>query len=247
MNSHIQIPKCVFKEFVNDGNFFYKFDVKTKKVSKGYPKTTYTSENYYTKSMEQKLNKYVETPLNKLLLFARQLPTRELPVVVENEIKNLALTYVQSLVARSPILFESMIENSVYLQFLPRESLHDIAVNYAMRDNNLKKFYENYQLSFMVNMTDNSFVLPTRGQYEYQINEVQCINVPLTPKCSIFFKEPGKKIHKSVQEENFILYIKEDCIDIVNKLNRFAVETQCRDSNGYIVCDEKDYLIQLFN
>ena len=40
MNSHITVPKCVLKQFALDKNGFYKYDVQTKIISRGYPKTT---------------------------------------------------------------------------------------------------------------------------------------------------------------------------------------------------------------
>jgi 3-phosphoshikimate 1-carboxyvinyltransferase len=44
MNSHITVPKCVLKQFALDKNGFYKYDVQTKIISRGYPKTTFTEE-----------------------------------------------------------------------------------------------------------------------------------------------------------------------------------------------------------
>jgi len=57
MNSHIQIPKCVFKEFAKDNKGFFKYNIKTKIISRGYPKTTLTEEDYYSEKMEKTLNK----------------------------------------------------------------------------------------------------------------------------------------------------------------------------------------------
>ena len=105
MQSHIQMPRCVLAEFVNGNKSFYKYNVENGKINIGFPKRTFTSENYYSEAMESALNKHIESPLRTLLDFARILPTLTLPITLEDKVITLARTYIESLVARSPILF----------------------------------------------------------------------------------------------------------------------------------------------
>mgnify|MGYP003303438613 CR=1 FL=1 len=64
--------------------------------------------------LEKMLNRFVETPLKKLLDFARELPTQSLPIVLDGEIKDIALVFVKSLIARSPNLYSAVQKNSFF-------------------------------------------------------------------------------------------------------------------------------------
>ena len=86
MQSHIQMPRCVLAEFVNGNKSFYKYNVENGKINIGFPKRTFTSENYYSEAMESALNKHIESPLRTLLDFARILPTLTLPITLEDKV-----------------------------------------------------------------------------------------------------------------------------------------------------------------
>ena len=245
INSHIQMPKCVFKEFAKENNGFYKYNIQSGIINRGFPKSTFTEEGYYSDTMEKMLNRFVETPLKKLLDFARELPTKPLPIVLDDEIKEIALVFVKSLIARSPTLYSAVRKNSFFFQFASQQNQHDIIVNYAMREKKMEELFSKFDLSFMINETSVPFVLPTRGIYEYRINGILCMNVPLNPNCAIFFKEKGKAIHKSNDGETEITILPEGFDDVARKINSFALQRQLQDRIGYIVCHQKEVLNSL--
>lgn len=235
MKSHIQMPKCVFKEFAKDNNGFYKYNIQNSVINRGFPKSTFTEEGYYSDTMEKKLNRFVETPLKKLLDFARELPTQSLPIVLDGEIKDIALVFVKSLIARSPNLYSAVQKNSFFFQFASIQNQHDIIVNYAMSEKKMEELFDKFDISFMINETATPFVLPTRGIYEYQINDVLCMNVPLNTQCAIFLKEKGKTIHKSNYDEAEIAILPEGFDDVAMKINSYALQRQRQDGIGYVV------------
>lgn len=53
LNSHILVPKEVFKEFLDGCDFYFKYNVKKDSVSKGVPRKTFTEKDYYSISMEK--------------------------------------------------------------------------------------------------------------------------------------------------------------------------------------------------
>ena len=63
MNSHITVPRSVFDEFLNDKGCLFKYEIENDRISRGFPRTTYTEEGYYSDIIEAALNKHVETPL----------------------------------------------------------------------------------------------------------------------------------------------------------------------------------------
>lgn len=245
MKSHIQMPKCVFKEFAKDNNGFYKYNIQNGVINRGFPKSTFTEEGYYSDTMEKMLNRFVETPLKKLLDFARELSTQSLPILLDGEIKDIALVFVKSLIARSPTLYSAVQKNSFFFQFVSTQNQHDIIVNYAMREKKMEELFDKFDISFMINETVTPFVLPTRGIYEYQINDVLCMNVPLNTQCAIFLKEKGKTIHKSNYDEAEIAILPEGFDDVAMKINSYAVQRQIQDKTGYVVCHKKEILNSL--
>jgi len=247
MDSHIQIPKCVFKKFVNSKQYFYKYNVKNNEITKGYPKSTYTEEDYYSKATEKALNLYVETPLYKLFNFVNELPKLSIPITVENDIKEIAWVYIKSLIARSPTLYNEVMENSVFLQFSTKQTQHDIIVDYTMKTHDNKLFSDKFDLSFIINETKTPLVLPTRGLYEYSTNGVICINSPLNPYCAILLKEKGKTLLKENIGENEIVLVQKNSDDIIMQLNNYAFQKQVQDGVGYVVSHDKKILEELKN
>ena len=59
MNSHILIPKCVLKKFVNDKQYYFKYDIITDKITKAYPKTTNTAPDYFSPKITEAINELV--------------------------------------------------------------------------------------------------------------------------------------------------------------------------------------------
>ena len=244
MDSHITVPKCVLKQFALDKNGFYKYNVQTKIISRGYPRTTFTEEGYFSKSMETMLSDEVETPLNKLFKFVKLFDVFDLPSIIPAKISEIAVNYVKALIARSPMLFDSAKKESIFLQFMTEQEQHDLIVYYAMQEEKMDEIFDRFDLSFMINESDTPFVLPIRGVYEYRINNVLCMNIPLNPRCSLMFKEKGKQIHRDNKNIE-IMFIPKGYDDIAKKLNGFAFQRQKQDGKGYVVCNKKMVLEEL--
>lgn len=247
MDSHILIPKCVYKEFVNADNFYYKYSINAKKITKGYPKKTYTKKDYYSEAMEKALNRHIETPLKDLLDFARELPQKSNPFIVSSKIKEIALIYAKSLVARSELLIKYVTEDNDILKIATIQDQHDMVVDFAMKNKKTNMLYDMFDISFMVNETEIPFVLPTRGQYEYTIKGFLCINIPLTPYCSLWLKQRGKTIRQIKDGEEEIALIPKEQSDTVLQLNKYAFIRQSQDGLGYVVCDKIEILQNISN
>jgi len=89
----------------------------------------------------------------------------------------------------------------------------------------MRKFYNRFTLSFMVNETMTPFVLPTRGLYEFQYMGTLCLNAPLNSRCALMLedKNPLKNA------ESKIAIIPPKCDDIVMKINGYALQRQRQD------------------
>ena len=242
MNSHITVPKCVLKQFALDKNGFYKYDVQTKIISRGYPRTTFTEEGYYSKTIEGVLCNTIETPLSKLFEYVKGFNNCSLPLTIPADILEVSTNYFRALIARSPTLCDSVKRDSFFFQFASQQAQHDMTLCYALQEEKMDELIDKFELTFMINETDTPFVLPIRGLYEFRINNVLCINIPLNPKCALMLKEKGKRIHLDIEEKNVITILPKGYDDVANKINSFAIQRQKQDGFGCVVCNIKDVL-----
>lgn len=244
MNSHITVPHSIFKEFADNNNHLYKYEIENDRISRGFPRSTYTEEGYYSDFIEAALNKHVETPLKKLINYAKQLP-KDKVFVRDDEIIKIAKLYVKALFARSPLVCKKAIDESIFLQFAEttNQEDHDLVVDIVMSSDDFEMISQEFTYTFMVNLTQTPFVIPTSGMYGFTMSSAKCINVPLTPWCAILMKEKGKVLLGEKPNDAFIVPVGSD--NIMMKLNKFALESQKRDNIGYIVSGEKNILEQL--
>lgn len=241
MDSHIIVPKTVYKRFVNDEKYYYKYDMTKDKVVKGFPKSTFTEENYYSEFIEKMLNTYIENPLKKLMDFAEKIDLEAGEIVFDEILKEIARSYIISLAARNPQMCERLYSNNVVTKFFSQQMKHDLAVAIIMDNKEYYKAFDKFDVSFIVNTTDMPFILPTRGVYEYSFNGVDCLNSPLTPRFSIFLKECKKQIHN--EEDNTFMVIYDACI--IEEMNNCAFVKQKKDNIGYVVSSNKEILEEL--
>lgn len=224
----------------------HKYEVEKNIISRGFPRSTYTEEGYYSETIEKALNKYVESPLKKLIDYAKKLPKESVFILDENIIE-IAKLYVKSLFARSPIVCKNVINESIFLQFIEmtKQEQHDIVVDYAMSNTIIDRINLEYDYTFMVNHTQTPFVIPTRGMYEFAINSVQCINVPITPWCTVLMKQKGKTLLGEDVIADTAVIVPTELDDVVMRMNLFALEKQKQDKIGYVVCNERSVLKRL--
>ena len=241
MDSHIIVPKTVYKRFVNDNKYYYKYDIKKCKIVRGFPRTTFTEENYYSEFMEKMLNTHVENPLKKLLDFADGINLDKEEIVFDEKLREIARSYIISLVARNPQMCERLFSNSVVAKFFSQQKKHDLTVALIMENKEYYKCFEKFNVSFIINASDIPFVLPTRGIYEYSLNGVICLNSPLTPRFSIFLKNREKQIHN--EEDNTFMIVYDACK--IEEMNNCAFVKQKNDNIGYVVSSNKEILEEL--
>ena len=242
MDSHIQIPKVALKEFANDKNFFFKYEITTNELKKGFPKRTFTEKDYYSKEMEQALSKHIETPLKKLLLRARTLQNDPSVFSIDTELIELGWAYVWSILARNPVLHNSLSRHEYYslLRMAPQQQ-HDHAVRCVLQETQKWLNDSNYDFTFIINHTATQFVLPTRGICECSINGVPCLTIPLNSQCAILLKRHGQKIHSHVPDNTVLEILPGDDFRI-EFFNSIAILRQINDGIGYVIASQKEIL-----
>lgn len=242
MDSHIQVPKEVFMEFVNDKHYYFKYDVLTNKVKKAFPKSTFTEQGYYSDKMESALNKQIESPLKRLLERAKTLQNEQAVFTIDSELIDLGWIYICSLLARNPTLHKTYSSHLVYGRFfMTPQQQHDSAVSSGIQIAGKWINDQNYDFSFMINHTSTPFMIPTRGIIECAINDIGCLVVPLTPYCAILLIEQGKSIHPNMPK-HIVLDILPGDDARINFFNYQALQKQINDGVGCVVCTERHLL-----
>ena len=243
MDSHIQIPKVAFKEFVNDKDFFFKYEIPTNELKKGFPKRTFTEEDYYSKEMEEALSKHIETPLKKLLVRARTLQTDPKVFSIDTELIDLGWAYVWSLLARNPTLHNTFSEHIYYAQFcMSSQQQHDHMVKVGIKATSKWLNEDSFDFSFIINRTSTQFVLPTRGIRECAINGILSMLIPLNPYCAILLKSQGQPIHSNMPS-NTVLEILPGEDERIKFFNKNAILRQLNDGVGCVVCSNKETIL----
>ncbi len=247
MNSHIIVPKCVLKKFALDCNGFHKYEVQNDRISRGYPKTTFTEKDYYSDTMEELLCISIETPLNRLYEYIEGFKETDIlkPIIMDAEIVEIVATYVKSLIARNPRLCDMVNEDNIWTSYMSQQARHDITVFYAMQEKTMDNMFDKFDVSFMINETETPFVLPTRGLFEFCINSIQCMNAPLTPWCAIMLKEKDKAIFNKHLGLNEITIFPKGYDDRVMLINHFAMQRQKDDKIGCVICNKREILEKL--
>lgn len=242
MDSHIQVPKEVFMEFVNDKHHYFKYDIRTNEVNKAFPKSTFTEQGYYSDGMELVLNQQIESPLKKLLDRVKELLNEPAVFNMDSELIDLGWNYIRSLLARSPNVHETYSSHLIYGQFfMTTQQQHDSAVASGIRIAKKWVHDQNYDFSFMINHTSTPFMIPTRGIIECAINNIGCLLVPLNPFCTILLSEHGKPLHPNMPN-HVVLDILPGDDERINFFNCQALQKQINDGNGCVVCTDEDLL-----
>lgn len=235
MQSHIQMPEVVLKEFVNEDKYYYKYEVATGKITKGYPKRTYTQEDYYSQEIETAFNNYVENPMKSVINFAKNNLSYSI-VEIDPQIEFRVYNYIKSLIARSERLLGYVHESSVYFQFMKKQSQHDWTADFAMTNISIDDLEKDFSVSFLINKTDVPFVLPTCGMCECNIRDRISILVPITPYHALWLTRYDDVNKKA------IFNVCEDSVELINAINRMLFQKQLGENVGYVVSANKPIL-----
>lgn len=73
MNSHIQIPKLILKNFADHNHRLHYYDFEKGVYGRSSPKSFYTEENYYSEEVEKYWDVEIESKLGVLAKLLKEL------------------------------------------------------------------------------------------------------------------------------------------------------------------------------
>lgn len=245
INSHIQIPKCVLKQFENENHELFYFDKnkynKMAPINKGRAKSLNTQIGYYSDDTEDALNRNIETPLGRLLKLINESDFNaenvDLPTNSEAIIRN----YAYSLLCRSQQLLKALSKKSVYFQFFSNErDKHDIAVINGMNSAIKTDYFGGWHLALILNKTKAPFVLPLYGVFSFNDKNNQSLQIPLTPKISAMLIDGNqfKELFSKNTTPTISLFDEQQIFTI----NQIGCRYELTNNRGICISNNKEYL-----
>lgn len=234
MNSHILIPKCVLKKFVNDKQYYFKYDIITDKITKAYPKTTNTAPDYFSPKMEKDLSEKIERPLTQLYKYYENFDFDCTESYLDEDTKIIALNYARSLITRNPSFFDFTKNNAIYIQFMSEQNQHDLVVDYSMDSRICGDLFQNIDVSFIINKTQTPFILISNGYYPFILNCEKYVHIPLSTHFGIILKQ------KDLSDKIPLFILNEGYDKIIDNLNKVAFSTQKKEQTGFIISNRRE-------
>ena len=242
VNSHIQMPKCVLKNFVDDKQTLYHYDFASGKINPGRAASLNTEEGYYSQVVEDYLRDNIETPFGDVMKFVKDASLQD-TFSVDDDFHEKIRRFFYALMSRSSEMLSSVNRNFVFFQFMPEQHQHDYAAVKGIEIAKEKGLFDGYHVTFMFNDSKVPFVLPLHGFYQFGYRQAICLNLPIAPYCAItlFDKEHEAEF---VQDEMVkFLHCSDD--EIIHALNKFAFITEREHNKKTIVCNQRSELEKL--
>lgn len=244
IDSHIQMPKCVLKHFVDEYQSFYYYDINEsdsrRKIKLGRPKTLNTKKGYYSNEVERLLQKIIETPLGTEIQYMTSNDFSQ-PIDIPHNFRDVSLIYIHSLIARAPYLYSEIEKKSLFLQFfnnLTKTEKNDLAVTCVLQVGVENSPFKDYIITMMVNNTTIPFVLPICGMYSY--GNFVCAPISCNRAIALVKKDTSlcdKLVNGKVCK---VLLVENEAV--MHQLNIFAIQAELNRNKQYVVSVSKDLL-----
>lgn len=237
VNSHIQMPYSILKNFENERHKLFYYDVKNNIIRFGHARSLYQEYGYYSADTEDFLSKYVEGPFGKIAKFV-ECTNFSAPVQVPANMNDIIMRYIHALIARGPSMLSLIDQNSVFFQFLRQRQRHDLAVREAFGLAQASGLFSEYLITFMVNSTDLSFVLPTGGLYTFK----NIINCPITPYRAVTLVKKGSSVASELLDGDTCRVFLANSKEHIMKMNIRAFFEEIHKDSQYIVAPQQKAL-----
>ncbi len=244
VNSHVQMPRFLLARFENERHSFFYYDVKKGFIgSNGHAKSMNTEHGYYPDEIEKLLSDEIEKPFSQVLKFIDSLDLEKPFFTMTNTDESNIKQFLVSLMIRSPLFMDSINKSSVSFQFFTPADQRTLAITQGIMEAEKQRVFDRYRVTFTVNKTEKPFILPISGLYSYRLNGYAHVSLSVSPQIAITLiendgipfveKEGITRLYLVMQEKH------------ITKLNRFALQEQCKQNYGYVISPVKDALEEL--
>lgn len=246
VSSHIQMPKCVLKNFADEKQTLYYYDFITKTIRYGRAATLNTEHGYYSQKVENYLRDNVEAPLGHVMAHIKRISINDKFSVSENFCDSVR-TFVYALMSRGNGMLSSTENNSLFFQFYPSQAQHDYVVVQGIELAKNQGLLDNWQITFLINNSNIPFVLPLQGFYQFGLRSQKsvCMNLPISPSYAITLI-PNIYINNFIEDGVAKMFTIEES-KTVHDLNKLAFLSEQRHNAKYIIANQRQEIESLVN
>ena len=246
VNSHIQIPNCILKQFRSPkSKTVYYLDLNELRIRSCSSRLLGAEYGYYSKEIEDYLNKEIESPISKLVEEINEfVKKRKQKIVITDEQENTVKKYMTASMARSQLCLNSFMKASFSAALFDPQANHDSVVRLStLQNGGISPVIKNHEVHLIVNKSDRSFVVPRNCFYSYERKNRTCYALPVSPICVIALV-PEDYPTDYIAEEACYLYVI-DNPEIVKEFNCLALSYELRYNHSFVASYQQKELQEL--
>lgn len=243
VNSHIQIPRCVLKQFEDSNHFVYWFDCSTFRAKRGHAKTINTMKGYYSEDLEKYLSEQIEQPITTIINELKAIDKANPSILITETMQKAIWLYFYSVIERGKQVHTRIENESQYLQMFSNEEKRNRAIIHGIEDAQYFQWFHEWTITFTINMTTNPFVLPLSGFYTYGIRNYNVICIPVTPYIAITLVPIAYMLRCANSNGKKMIKIEDPAI--ITFLNKRALAAELESNKTGIVSVAKQILDDL--
>ena len=253
INSHVQIPKAIMKNFsfkeieLNEDNkpvkcdMVYYLDIKCQAVKTGNIKSLGTIEGYYSPDMEEFLGTRIEGPLGDLMKNAWRFYQDKISQYNIND--NSVIDFAHYAFLRSKLVLNEVNKPDIVKDFLQSVGYNTEKTqeDLLMHPEALNGIFDNYVVKVFENHSAVDLVVPRNCIYYMERTSGHMTwFIPFSPRLAfnLVDKHDAYKF-----QEGCVLYHDDD--ELIRKMNRHALECEIRVNNEFIVSKRMEELEEL--
>ena len=200
MNSHIQVPNGIIKNFridVHGKKRVFFLDLESLVIRDESSKYIGAQEGFYSESIDVALNKYVETPITKLIADIKRgewIPGAVKCGYNQDKAFEILKNYCLAGIARSDSARKNLEQNSVYAPFVNEQFKHDVLIavtldgaypsHYGLPGININEC----KFCILKNENPRPFILNRSGMYSVKNKgDMESLVFPVAPDMALMF------------------------------------------------------------
>ena len=249
MKSHMQMPKCVLKQFtIKEGtlkNKLYLYDFNTKDFRLSTPDGVNTCEGGYRDEVENELSGKIESPLGRLIAFVKSEEFEKQQFSLSKNLNEAIYNYIYALIARSPQMLQQVKEQSIFSDLYTEQDFRSLTVLMGLMTANEEKLFKKYTPTFFMNNSNVPFILPLCGAYAVgNSSGEQWIQMPLTEKVAVRLLD-NRFLDKYVNNGKLARFSTSNH-EVIQQLNQMAFLEQSK-KGGCLISSSKEALEDAIN
>lgn len=244
INSHIQIPNAILKQFRDEEDSEKKvwyLDLDTGEIKRSASVKLGTQKGYYSGRVERFWSTTVESPIAALNARIRKFCDDESGnFSFTEEDKAVAKRYIKAMAVRSSLTYKVMMESSSTADEHNARQNHDNLSQLGMElVGQFDTMLERLDVVILINRTFCNFVVPRNCWYVLSFCGVENIVAPISPKCAFLLYPKDYPDYKNTQ------FAVVDDAGYILAMNTMALKHECIYNMTFIASKSRMELDEL--